>query len=278
MKISYKSVKGSSVKNEDYLVINEENNIYAVLDGASSLGQLDGSIASNTVAKCLLENNNNSLYERVKKGNDNLCEIIKDYMGVDNLNILNKHDLSTTGLIGVEIKNNRLFYIHSGDCLLVLKLKNEEIRVVSYDMLSKLDLSVLKKGEKLRETLPENTNIRELINDDLVFNRNLLNTETGYSVIDGSEEALSLIEEGNLSLNFVEQILLISDGLILSRDLEYVNHENTIREFAKIAFNNGLDRLFDVVDDYESIDKELLLYPRFKYSDDKTGILIDLRN
>ncbi|MDQ0199104.1 hypothetical protein [Neobacillus ginsengisoli] len=64
--------KGSWDINEDTYVVNEEQGIFAVIDGATGLGGLSGSIASGITSQVLQEEKG-GLLQRVLKGNSILA-------------------------------------------------------------------------------------------------------------------------------------------------------------------------------------------------------------
>src|SRR5699024_6955884 len=103
-------------------------------------------------------------------------------------------------------------------------------------------------------------------------NRKKLNTNDGYSVIDGSEEAMKHLEYGKIALKRVKKMLLMTDGLQMPVQKDEVG---IWEKAAQIAFEHGLDCLLEKVNEKEHADSNCELYPRLKMQDDKTAILLE---
>jgi hypothetical protein len=117
--------------------------------------------------------------------------------------------------------------------------------------------------------------IRAEILPTLIENRRKLNTINGYNVIDGSPEAMDYLEYGRVSLQNIDKILLLSDGLQLPSQNPTVEH-SIWNESAKYAFDHGIEALKNYIIQLEQSEKICIKYPRLKPADDKTGILINL--
>src|SRR5690606_18844705 len=102
-------------------------------------------------------------------------------------------------------------------------------------------------------------------------NRQKINKIHGYSMLDGSSVAMERLEYGKISLSNIDQILIVSDGLTLPAKL---GEQGIWLKTATYAFTEGLDSLLKEVISREEQDVDCLQYPRFKKSDDKSGILI----
>jgi len=287
LKLSKIYKKGTGEINEDAYVINESEKIYAVIDGATGLDGVPGYIASNCIQRGLEEHNpSSSLMERISFANKELeMETVTYFhhdissLKSDNFNEIRKSQRSSSGAACIKIDEDifSLDYIHAGDCMLFFLYENGDIRTVTYDLIQYLDQAVISEMENIRKksenqglTLYE---IKEIVKDSLKINREKLNTEKGYGIIDGSKEALSHLEYGKISLKRVQKILLLTDGLLLP---VRIGENNAWKKSASLAFENGLHALSEKVENREAEDPECILYPRLKSKDDKTGILIEL--
>lgn len=300
-KIETVYVKGVAAINEDSYVINEEEGIYAVIDGATGLGGLSGSMASKIIAQGLMEGNG-ELLERVKNGNERLGkEAAFSYESLDakSINEIPKLHRSTCGLAAIELMRDsgqnlmRMKYAAAADCIIFLLYHNGQIRQINYDYMDSLDgqgIQFEKEQWNALLTKSENPNhwsdlkinqvknsIHEKTKPILMKNRQKLNTADGYGIIDGSEEALIYLETGTIPLVNVQKILLLTDGMkIHSRRDESI--ENEWIYSAELAFQFGLNYLLESILEMENNDPACYLYPRFKQHDDKTGILLTIED
>lgn len=291
---------GEADINEDAYVKNDQDALFAVIDGATGLGRLSGSLASSTL-KAALEGETGSLLERILKGNTSLgkkaVELTREMDVVSDIEEIVKIHRSSCALAAIQIFHSqdeglkKLEYVTSGDCILFLQLKTGQIRQVNFDYLDFLDGKALQQAvdywgtvlneqenpnnwehDKIYQTRKE---IRTVITPILQQNRNKLNTCDGYGIIDGSKKAEEYLEIGSIPLVNVKKILLLSDGLKIHSP-RGKSIENEWAYSARLAFDYGLSYLEKVIVDMEEKDPACYDYPRLKGSDDKTGILLHL--
>ncbi|HJV16842.1 MAG TPA: hypothetical protein VJ546_05570 [Bacillales bacterium] len=292
MKIEIIYRKGNRDINEDSFVINKEDQIFAVIDGATGVGGLSGDIASGIIREAL-ETENGDITERILKGNATLGKKTVETLGESTMENTPKYKRSSCGLAAIQLplSGMKMEYAAAADCLFFLQYKNNEIRQINHDLVDPLDRAVIElvqkqwkryisgnddpnewEPSKIKQTLQE---IRETILDILQANRNKMNNPEGYNIIDGSKTAEEFLESGVIPLINVKKILLLTDGLkIHSHRLEPI--ENEWLYSAKIAFEHGLSYLEKTILDMEINDPACYQYPRLKQHDDKTGILIHL--
>ncbi|GAA0591523.1 hypothetical protein GCM10009001_04530 [Virgibacillus siamensis] len=282
MKIDTLCKKGNRNINEDACVVNEKAGIFAVIDGATGLDGVPGYVASQAVQKVLDEATAMERLDTVMEaanrmvGNKTIHHLGLDEDGC--IVRLPKLKRSTCAAAAVSLDMNRLSceYVHAADCMIFLQYENGDIRTVTYDLLHHFDEKAINEIVKLRKMKKLNVDIaeaRELVKPILSENRSKLNTTDGYSVIDGSDDAMDHVESGRLSLKKVTGILLLSDGLLLPTEL---GENNAWEQSALIAFNDGLDGLMHEVEKRENSDPQCVHYPRLKMKDDKTGLRIML--
>lgn len=291
VEIIYK--KGANPVNEDEYVVNQEASLFAVIDGATGLNGLPGHLAATVIKHTFATAAKETpLLETVKTANKNLQNEILKITNASTIEQIPKSQRSSCGLVAAKIINGlSMEYVHAGDCMMFLQYDDSYIRAVTYDHLAKLDTvsiqamtnewrKLLKNDEVPNSWNPDAIqgalkNIREKIMPILISNRNMLNTQGGYCVLDGSKEAIQFLEHGMIQLHHVKQILFLSDGLVLPN--KKASGQEIWEKTAKFAFDKGLDLLAQAVENDENEDPACFHYPRLKPADDKTGILIKLK-
>ncbi|MYL46770.1 hypothetical protein GLV94_14055 [Virgibacillus halodenitrificans] len=277
--------KGDKPINEDCIVVNERAKVFAAIDGATGLAGVPGYLASRTLQEELEKMKvTDCLYEYMKQANKrlglNMVNYYEEKIGLlDNKSIeeIPSKLRSTSGIAAVKIEANGkgLNYVHAGDCMLFLKYKNGETQKFTYDGVSYFENEAIEAMIELREKNPS-ISLKEIgnqIRPILLANRDKLNTPDGYGIFDGRGQALNYISYGRISLQQVQKILLVSDGLLLPSK---GNERDEWLQTAELAFRQGLNSLLEEVESREEQDEECRVYPRLKTRDDKTGILIEL--
>jgi hypothetical protein len=79
---------------------------------------------------------------------------------------------------------------------------------------------------------------------------------------------------GEYDFDGTNSLLLCTDGFY--RLFDTFKHINNISELRKRICADGLDSLWEVIDEYEKADANCLTYPRTKQFDDTSAIYIDL--
>ncbi|MFJ7679212.1 protein phosphatase 2C domain-containing protein [Peribacillus sp. NPDC097198] len=285
-------LKGVNQENEDAYVAMEETGVFSVIDGATGLGSLSGKMAAEIIKETLeQEAEHQSLMNSIDIGNGRIRKKVCEKMNTDDFDSIPKENRSTCGLATIRIKENKVEYVHGGDCMIFVQYGNKEIRQITYDHLSKLDgVSIelhkhsidsrLGDGVDVDPNTWSETEITNLLKDTrqeilpkIIENRRKLNTKGGYGVLDGSSEAISYLDYGMFPLYDAKRILLLSDGLQLP--FHKATGQDAWVKTASYAFDNGLEALKNEVLNLESTDKACYTYPRLKFADDKTGILIE---
>ncbi|CDQ38662.1 MULTISPECIES: protein phosphatase 2C domain-containing protein [Virgibacillus] len=286
MKCTHVYQKGNGPINEDSYVINQDANVYAVIDGATGLDGLPGYLASYTVQEQLQAlKQTDGLYNGVLRANQTLGQKLVDQFNnfarsgsnISSIQDIPKKQRSSTGLAAIQLHSNghALDFFHAGDCMIFVEYKSGEIRAITYDLIQYFDQLALKEFMKLHEKKGNHmdlSQLREMIKPILMQNRENMNTSGGYGVIDGTAEAFQFMESGTVSLSKVSKIVLLTDGMLLpTREQTTIAWEKS----AKIACNQGVEALFNEVVKRESQDASCLTYPRLKESDDKTALLLE---
>ncbi|MCT1902090.1 protein phosphatase 2C domain-containing protein [Oceanobacillus sojae] len=274
--------QGSNPTNEDAYVVNQEKELFAVIDGATGLGGLPGKIAAETIQNGFDTGDfEDSLIERISKGNTKLAKKTKQELG-QGIEEITKEKRSACGIAAIQIHENYMEYAQSGDCMIFVAYQDGGIQSLSYDHVMRLDKKAIFElynaidkrinpeisGEAFQEIYQEE---KERIIPILKANREKLNTRGGYSIIDGTAEAMEYLTYGRIPLHQVEKILLLTDGMQL-----HGMEGDVWKDSANFAFKHGIDSLLDYVVQQEEADIFLKKYPRLKHADDKTGILVEL--
>ncbi|WP_077601729.1 protein phosphatase 2C domain-containing protein [Oceanobacillus sojae] len=274
--------QGSNPTNEDAYVVNQEKELFAVIDGATGLGGLPGKIAAEAIQNGFDTGDfEDSLIEQISKGNTKLAKKTKQELG-QGIEAIAKEKRSACGIAAIQIHENYMEYAQSGDCMIFVAYQDGGIQSLSYDHVMRLDKKAIFElynaidkrinpeisGEAFQEIYQEE---KERIIPILKANREKLNTRGGYSIIDGTAEAMEYLTYGRIPLHQVEKILLLTDGMQL-----HGMEGDVWKESANFAFKHGIDSLLDYVVQQEEADIFLKKYPRLKHADDKTGILVEL--
>ncbi|MGG3622197.1 protein phosphatase 2C domain-containing protein [Bacillus gobiensis] len=273
------SIKGSRELNEDVLVVNEQDQIFAVIDGATSVTpyknrneETGGFIAANLLGSFLQDvDKTSSLENQVLLANDALHELMVE-SGIDTNK---KTDLWSAAFVVVRIKETTLEYVQTGDCMLFARYSDGQIRTITHDQVSRFDSKSLKKsldGKRLGYHDPNE--LFQYLLPTIRGNRNMANTFDGYSVLNGDPRLADFMEKGTINLSGVERIYMISDGLFYpSTSIEEKTDWNAI---VSTIDQFGISNYANKVIQMEESDPQCDKYPRLKTSDDKTGIVIDL--
>ncbi|MDY0409224.1 PP2C family serine/threonine-protein phosphatase [Virgibacillus soli] len=284
MKLTYVHQIGDKEINEDAYVINADAAIYAVLDGATGISGIPGYVASHTVEKELSHAAPSAeLFQIVEAANrmlseQNLAYFSKHYQYAQRLTDIPKEQRGSTGLAAIKFASDMTSFqfVHAGDCMIFLLYENGDIRAITYDVVQYFDqigmealMDLRGKAAYASAPFPE---LMQKVKPTLLNNRLKLNTSEGYGIIDGSPEAMQHVECGKISLKRVKKILLVSDGL--SMPVTY-GDATSWEKTATFAFENGLDALCKEIQQLENNDPNCQHYPRFKKSDDKTGLMIE---
>ncbi|WP_456277530.1 hypothetical protein [Bacillus sp. AK128] len=277
--------KGVGEENEDAYVLDHTLNNFAVIDGATGLGGVSGKVASQTI-KEEISKGSSSLLSSVLEGNQLLGEKIVSLNG-QSMESIPKYERSSCGLAAIKInEHNQMEYVHAGDCMLFIQFDDDSIRTLTFDHISRLDKIAINEltrlwsekkddnpnkwsASKIKDTF---TKMKSEILPTLQENRNKLNEENGYSIIDGSNQVRNFIEFGTVRLHHVKKLLLLSDGLQLIKNSASTQDEWL--QTATFAFEHGLKALEKRITEMEQEDPACFTYPRLKVADDKTGILL----
>ncbi|OBZ14992.1 hypothetical protein A8L34_14020 [Bacillus sp. FJAT-27264] len=284
MKLQCISIKGSGEWNEDAVITNEHQNLYGVIDGATSLvpfrgpdNETGGRMASQLVKGYFEDfdsSRQTSLESLLAEANLKLGGEMKR-SGID---LEAKDQLWTAGAAVVRITDTHIEYVQTGDCMIIALYDDGTTRAVTRDHVAHIDEQsrVLWKqgiasGVKSKDTLWET--VKPLI----LGNKQKMNTSRGYSVLNGLPEAEHYFECGKINRIRLQSLLLVTDGLFYPEELGGHDDGTCLEgKLVQEVMSLGLQQYAEWLLKLENDDPECIQYPRFKKSDDKSAIWIEL--
>lgn len=277
MKIDCLSVKGTSALNEDAYVINRQQGIYGVVDGVSSLvpyrdeqKRTGGWIAANLV-KSYFEQLADAMDVDLRQHVESVNQLLRERMEAAGVDFHKKESLWGAALALVKLTQSDIHYVQTGDCMIFAVYRNGKIRALTHPQTDHIEDRVLQKwADGVRRGIATRAELFQLVEDDLMQNRHRSNQADGYGVLNGESAAVHFLEAGRINATNVKQLILLTDGLFMPSAKESVSFPWDVRAIAE----KGLEAYADVLLDMENSDPECLRFPRFKKSDDKTGIVI----
>lgn len=280
------SLQGTAQWNEDALVINERLQLYGVLDGATSVhpyrgpnNETGGYLASRLIRQYFhsLETDDavrDSLKSLVVEANAKL----RDQMLEAGIDVFDKQSLWTCALALVRISGNYIDYAQVGDCMIVAAYKDGTIRAVSRDQVAPVDFKmkrVLEDG--IRQGITAKEELWARIKPMILHNKTRMNTLEGYSVMSGEPELADFIEYGRINRIGLQSLLLVTDGLFppaADNPERETGMHNAVADMTARVTEMTLSGYAEWLLQLERDDAACIRYPRFKVSDDKTGIWI----
>ncbi|WP_201713141.1 protein phosphatase 2C domain-containing protein [Rossellomorea arthrocnemi] len=280
MKLHHITIKGDGPLNEDALIFNEQQSLFGVADGVSSLvpftskeNLTGGYIASHTVKDALecLEKEDQTLVQTLSNINDRLHSKMNEY----GINHNRKEQLWGTALAVVRILDHGIEFIQTGDCMILAVYESGEVRPLTRLQVDHLEETAIEMWrECIRRGYRKKNEIMPYVKEQLIANRQLSNRENGYGVLNGEPEARDYFEYGKINKVGLTQLILLTDGLFLPS--ESIPEGESYWEFTACSIlEKGIGKYAADLIDLEESDPECITYPRFKKSDDKAGIVID---
>ncbi|MFE5323800.1 protein phosphatase 2C domain-containing protein [Paenibacillus sp. NPDC056579] len=282
MMIETISKQGTAQWNEDALVVNDRLRLFGVLDGATSLhpyrgagGETGGYLASRTIKNYLESLREEdvadaSLKHLVIQANVRLREDMKE-AGID---LTDKASLWTSSLALIRVREHSIDYVQAGDCMIAAKYEDGTVRTISRDQVDHIDQQSKKIWQDgIQSGITSREQLWSMVKPVIMQNKSKMNTLEGYSVLSGEPEAAELLEYGTINRIRLRSLLLVTDGLFLPKEAgaeasdDCANLVAMVEKQTLASYTDWLTRL-------EQDDKECQKYPRFKISDDKTGIWI----
>ncbi|EMT50492.1 PP2C family serine/threonine-protein phosphatase [Brevibacillus borstelensis] len=279
MNVEALSIPGYSGNNEDRFLINTAQQIFAVIDGVSSLvpfvtrtGQSGGVMAARIVHDHLAAVGKDADLPSVLLAAN---ERLRDYMISEEIDLSQKEALWGAAAAVVKLDGTHLHYAQTGDCMIFAVYADDSIRVLTHLQVNHLEAAAMEKWEEgIRQGLSTRAELIESVRDILVHNRYQANTPGGYGVLNGEPLSGDFLEYGRINRIGLKAVLLLTDGLFwpAARGEGSIGWEKTVCPILE----KGLQAYTDELVQLEKSDPECIAYPRFKPADDKTGVVICL--
>lgn len=286
MDIHHISIQGVGEWNEDAVIWHPDARIFGVVDGATSLipyrgpqGETGGRLASQLIKRHfeqLPADETRNLETFAKEANLKLGE----EMRASGIRTDRKSELWTAAMAAIRIHDHHIEYVQAGDCMVIALYRDGSIRTLTRDQVAHIgeeSLAIWRQG--IEEGIHTKAELWERVKPRLLQNKEKMNTLEGYSVFNGLPEAENFLEYGKINRIGLAGLLLVTDGLFypepwpLQEDETGNPEEKLLRQVAA----EGLESYAKWLLALEQDDPECIRYPRFKSSDDKTGIWITFK-
>ena len=259
------------IHNEDVYGFGE--NFVFVIDGATGLGEND-CMGYGDDAKWFVENVAKYLCDHVSSGTiiehlEMICSQLYDTYSKQ-LKFNHKAAYMPSSCISLfRIVDETVEYYGLGDTMGYIEFTDGSYEVMYDQKLVDLDASAIKQMEDIAsEKGISPIEARKYIQDILIYNRSLLNTENGYYSLELTGGGLHHAICKSWNLKDVKRVCCMSDGFY--EILDYGLYPN-VKELV-----NGVEKDYEFVFDqlYQAQEKDALGYevPRFKIRDDTTVV------
>ncbi|WP_068793374.1 protein phosphatase 2C domain-containing protein [Brevibacillus laterosporus] len=278
MRIETFTSKGIGFLNEDALIVHPTLPLFGVVDGLTSLHgfmndrkQTGGYLASTTIARYFTQIHRLiPLQEHISTAN----LLIRLHMQEAGIDLSSKQNLWGAAVGIVTIEKNGISYAQTGDCMIFAVYENDNVRILTRPQVEVVEERTLQKWcEGIENGLLSRTELSLFIRDLMIQNREMQNEPHGYGVLNGEKQAIEYVEYGRINRAGVKHVVIITDGLFWP--LANQEKQDWSRMVHKII-EMGLENYAKALTKLEGSDPECVKYPRFKTSDDKTGIILTL--
>lgn len=281
MQIQHIHKQGQGLYNEDALILNTVHHIYGVVDGVSSLHPFyqDDTSSGQIAARIVSEHFNaaNEFLPTLSRISMAANDQLRHTMLEAKVDIHDASALWSAVHAVVQIHPHHIDWVQSGDCMIYAIYDHGLIRTLTYDSLDIHDDRALTLWYQKYNAKLINGKRPDEVTRRLQQNRQLANHPGGYSVINGQPEFDQHVESGRIARNGLRHLLLITDGIYpwLPAYPASIGNPNASRhDFIEDIIDFGLSNFVEQLCIWEHGDTACLESPRFKASDDKTGILI----
>ncbi|SFI31266.1 MULTISPECIES: protein phosphatase 2C domain-containing protein [unclassified Bacillus (in: firmicutes)] len=251
---------------EDALICNEALKLYGVCDGATPLIEFqdenghNGAYLASHLFRQHFESISNvySLQTEVAIAN----QLLQEKMQLYHIDMAKKDQLWCTCIAAIHITDKTIEYAQLGDCMIVAKFVDGSVKVLTEDTVKGISKRAKQQREEDRKkglSVPNEAIFTDK-KEQLRYNRYMANTLNGYSVANGMNEAISLIQQGELLRQEIANLFICSDGLF---HLEW-----PLEISAQFVWEHGIKKYLKIIEELEA---KQLIHP-----DDKTAIIIHL--
>lgn len=266
IKVDYIEDKGIAKISEDRILIAE--NLFGVFDGITGFvkyedehGKTGGFLAAD-IARKTFESNKGNLFDIAVLANKNIREAMIN-CAVD---MSDKLNLWGTTVAVLKVNEDDFDWVQISDSLILIVYNDGTFKVLVDDY--EHDKEWLKKCEELAQK--QVTDIRSHLQDFLYKTRRESNI--GYGVFNGEDEAIGFLKSGKESLENVAHILIFTDGLFIPKSGP--DTPDDFQSLVDLFLQGGLKRVKEYVRDLEDSDPNCWKYARLKQYDDIAAIAI----
>lgn len=250
---------------EDAYFVNSDIGMYGVLDGVTPLHDFKDENGHN--GAFLASNLFKSYFERLNRLDalsDGIAEanrLLRNKMTEYRVDLSVKHELWSTCIAAVHIRNGTASYAQLGDCMVLARNADGTIRVMTQNRVSGVADRARARRERDRKNgidVPDEA-FFEVPRNRWVYQRWMANTPDGYGVANGTDEVQEYIQSGSLRTSGLTHLLLISDGMFFPG--------KSLEAAFEILLQSGFESYVELVKQAEQANG---LQP-----DDRTAILLE---
>jgi hypothetical protein len=285
---------GGAGVNED--VVGHTHKAVWVLDGATGLsktrllpGPSDAAWLAASYSRFIHENLENSEMD-LRSFFGSLISAVVHSFDAERLRKPNeRYEMPSAGLAFARLWGQRLQFATLGDCRIILRVQDSKNLSIGADdsvittpssPLQQLDDKIIHRIMELLQSgkVRDYKEARHAVQEELRYNRALMNVEGGYWVLGLDVNAARHLESGMIEFDNEQMVqgVLLSDGLYRLVDTFGVYANDAA--FLAASRTKGLSVLLAELRMLEDDDPECRVYPRLKPKDDATGILFNVFN
>ena len=264
--------KGSGEYNEDIVRVCKYG--AWILDGSTGLNKKN-LISKESDAKWYVSWWDKYLYENINKDKSLktiVCEgienIKQEYLSTLAGIRLEKLDMPSASVAIVKFYKDKVEYFLLGDCTIVINDTNENI-ILKDDGVCKFDNMIFEKMKKLNNNNKSLSvkDKKDILLPYIIENRLKKNSEEGYWILEFDELTVEKSMHDYISINDELKLIISSDGFSCAYDRYNIF---SVENIIQIVEENGIEYVNDKVRKLEHEDKNGLIFPRFKESDDSS--------
>lgn len=269
--------KGSGEYNEDIVRVCKYG--AWILDGSTGLNKKN-LISKESDAKWYVSWWDKYLYENINKDKSLktiVCEgienIKQEYLSTLAGIRLEKLDMPSASVAIVKFYKDKVEYFLLGDCTIVINDTNENI-ILKDDGVCKFDNMIFEKMKKLNKNKSLSVkDKKDILLPYIIENRLKKNSEEGYWILEFDELAVEKSMHDYISINDELKLIISSDGFSCAYDRYNIF---SVENIIQIVEENGIEYVNDKVRKLEHEDKNGLIFPRFKESDDSSCVYLHI--
>lgn len=190
--------------------------------------------------------------------------------------------MSTATVVDINLREQTLRYAHVGDCQLHLQYRDGTTAQILRDQVEPSFQTVLREFARIveEESSKNGGSVKACLHDEgLLYELHEVHlpklnalSGDGFGVINGTEEVLQYIESDVLPIQNIQQLILCTDGLIAD-GLDQMADDIQRTLFTHFS-TEGFPGVIAWKQQIENEDPEFLRFPRFKHSDDASGVSV----